>query len=238
MALARDGGLWIAGDARTAQSLGAPSQSEAGTANGTITCRPSRCKSTTSRSRTRMTKASLPRWLNRRRITRRCWPISTASIGQPRPSPSRRSGMPGAAADRTDWAATIDSLFEWEPGGREVIESEESSARQYYDVAVEPGGAFWLATSDGLFRYAPLTWRSPAPVQADQFPRPRSGGGRGWPAVVRRGRPRFTSSRMIAIRSFRCRPHSERTPGGPRPVPFEEWQAVARRRRPVPAVSA
>ena len=54
--------------------------------------------------------------------------------------------------------------------GREAMESEESSARQYYDVAVEPGGAFWLATSDGLFRYAPLTWRRPASGPASSTP--------------------------------------------------------------------
>jgi signal transduction histidine kinase len=66
--------------------------------------------------------------------------------------------------DKICWGATIDSLFAWPEGGREVGEYDESLARQYYDVAVEPGGAFWLATSDGLFRCAPLTWRSPAPV--------------------------------------------------------------------------
>jgi signal transduction histidine kinase len=67
--------------------------------------------------------------------------------------------------DKTDWAATTDALFEWEPGGLDIAESEEGSGRQYYDLAVEPSGAFWLATSDGLFRYAPLTWRSPVPVR-------------------------------------------------------------------------
>ncbi|MEI7936901.1 MAG: ATP-binding protein [Verrucomicrobiota bacterium] len=67
--------------------------------------------------------------------------------------------------DKTDWAATISSFFEWEPGERDVVESEESPGRQFYDLAVEPGGAFWLATSDGLARYAPLTWRSPAPAR-------------------------------------------------------------------------
>ena len=66
--------------------------------------------------------------------------------------------------DRTCWGATIDSLCAWQEGGREAVENEESSARQYYDLAVEPGGAFWLATSDGLVRYAPLTWRRPASV--------------------------------------------------------------------------
>ncbi len=64
--------------------------------------------------------------------------------------------------ERTDWASTIDSLCEWEPGGREAIESEEGTVSQYYDVAVEPGGGFWPASSEGLFRYAPYTWRCPA----------------------------------------------------------------------------
>ena len=64
--------------------------------------------------------------------------------------------------DRTCWAATIDALFTWPAGGREVVENDESSVRQYYDVAVEPGGAFWLANSEGLVRHAPLAWRTPA----------------------------------------------------------------------------
>src|ERR1035441_4474675 len=46
-----------------------------------------------------------------------------------------------------------------------LVVSEESSGRQYYDAAVEPNGAFWLAASDGLMRYAPLTWRSPPSVR-------------------------------------------------------------------------
>ena len=67
--------------------------------------------------------------------------------------------------DKTCWATTVDSLFAWQEGGREVADDNESSMRQIYDVAVEPGSAFWLATSDGLFRYAPLTWRSPYSVR-------------------------------------------------------------------------
>jgi signal transduction histidine kinase/ligand-binding sensor domain-containing protein len=67
--------------------------------------------------------------------------------------------------DKTRWAMTMDSLSEWQEGRGEVVEKEESSVRQYFDAAVEPGGAFWLAASDGLVRYAPLTWRSPASVR-------------------------------------------------------------------------
>jgi signal transduction histidine kinase/ligand-binding sensor domain-containing protein len=69
------------------------------------------------------------------------------------------------SVDQTCWAVTSNSLSSWPAGRGEAVESEESSVRQYYDVAVEPGGAFWLAASDGLVRYAPLTWRSPAPVR-------------------------------------------------------------------------
>ena len=86
--------------------------------------------------------------------------------------------------DKTDWAATIDSLFEWEPGGREVVESEESSGRQFYDLAVEPGGAFWLATSDGLVALRPAHLAEPRPRQENQFACPLPHRGRGWPAVV------------------------------------------------------
>ena len=63
--------------------------------------------------------------------------------------------------DKTRWAMTSNSLFQWDEDSPEMTENEEVAARQYYDVAVEPSGIFWLATSDGLFRYAPLTWRAP-----------------------------------------------------------------------------
>jgi signal transduction histidine kinase len=62
------------------------------------------------------------------------------------------------------WATTADKLLQWLPERAGVLENEEISARRYADVAVEPNGAFWLATSDGLFRYAPQSWRSPASV--------------------------------------------------------------------------
>src|SRR5207249_160456 len=67
--------------------------------------------------------------------------------------------------DQIGWAATIDSLFQWETDRPGLLETEEISARQHYDVAKEQGGVFWLATSEGLFRYAPLCWRSPRPFR-------------------------------------------------------------------------
>jgi signal transduction histidine kinase len=78
--------------------------------------------------------------------------------------PIQRARYAWCGPDKTRWAATIDSLFAWQEGGQEVVENNESLVRQSYDVTVEPGGAFYLATSDGLFRYAPLIWRSPASV--------------------------------------------------------------------------
>ncbi len=63
--------------------------------------------------------------------------------------------------DGTWWAASINALFHSETGPGDLVETEEISARQYFDVVLEPNGPFWLATSDGLFRFAPLLWRNP-----------------------------------------------------------------------------
>ena len=67
--------------------------------------------------------------------------------------------------DRATWAITPDVLFKREEGRAEMTENNEISVRDYFDLAVEPGGTFWLATSDGLFHYAPSLWRTPGPVQ-------------------------------------------------------------------------
>jgi signal transduction histidine kinase len=67
--------------------------------------------------------------------------------------------------DRTCWAITGTSLLQGEVGNSKLTENEDISARQYYDVSVEPDGNFWLATSDGLFHYAAPIWRSPRPLK-------------------------------------------------------------------------
>ena len=59
----------------------------------------------------------------------------------------------------------INGLLQAEEGRSDLVDHEEISARQYYDIAIEPDGNFWVATSDGLFRYAPTLWRSPAVVR-------------------------------------------------------------------------
>ncbi len=39
-----------------------------------------------------------------------------------------------------------------------AISPDEISVRRIFDVAVEPNGTLWLATSDGLFRRTPTIW--------------------------------------------------------------------------------
>jgi signal transduction histidine kinase/ligand-binding sensor domain-containing protein len=68
--------------------------------------------------------------------------------------------------EKTLWAMTTDALLQFEPGGAAVSEHDEISVRQFFDVAVESGGGtFWLATSDGLFHYTPPCWRSPGSIR-------------------------------------------------------------------------
>jgi signal transduction histidine kinase len=59
------------------------------------------------------------------------------------------------------WAMTSETLLNAGATSAHLVEDNDISARSFFDVAVEPSGAFWLATSDGLFRYAPLCWQVP-----------------------------------------------------------------------------
>jgi len=68
-------------------------------------------------------------------------------------------------SDRILWVATTNALFQQEPGRTNWTEYQEISDHQYNELAMEPGGTFWLATSDGLFHYAPPLWRSPNPIR-------------------------------------------------------------------------
>ncbi len=78
-----------------------------------------------------------------------------------RAATSARLRQAWTGPERTCWALSRESLFQLFEPSAELRESEEITARQYFDVAVEKSGVFWLATSDGLFRYAPSLWRSP-----------------------------------------------------------------------------
>lgn len=63
--------------------------------------------------------------------------------------------------DGTCWATTSSTLLRMKEGQQAMTVDDEVSAQRFFDFAAEPKGIFWLATSEGLFRYAPLTWRDP-----------------------------------------------------------------------------
>ena len=69
------------------------------------------------------------------------------------------------AFDGSFWAITINSLLHLESGSDHFVR-EEIGASEFYDAAVERSGIFWLATSQGLFRCAPLAWIAPTAAHA------------------------------------------------------------------------
>jgi signal transduction histidine kinase len=82
-----------------------------------------------------------------------------------RPAATRNFFRAWRGANRTFWAATRESLFQWDEERTNWIENDENPVGRIFDVAVEPGGAFWLATSDGLIRGAAALWLKPPPVR-------------------------------------------------------------------------
>ncbi len=86
------------------------------------------------------------------------------------PATAERLRFAWRGPDGTCWAANSSTLFQYQPGAAEMTEYEDITARAYNDLAIEPGGSFWLATSDGLYRYASLAWRTPAGAQRINTP--------------------------------------------------------------------
>ncbi len=71
---------------------------------------------------------------------------------------------------RTYWAGTGQAIFQWDDTQTNWIEDNDISAGQLFDVALEPDGCFWLATSDGLIRGSPALWQQPEPVGEPDSP--------------------------------------------------------------------
>ena len=63
------------------------------------------------------------------------------------------------------WMATSDSLFELSDDQPDATANDDVPLRRIFDVAVDPGGVFWLATANGLFRHAPALWTTPRAVR-------------------------------------------------------------------------
>jgi signal transduction histidine kinase len=64
--------------------------------------------------------------------------------------------------DNAYWALSSNQVFH--SSGTELTPTATSVKRQYYDVAVDWRGTFWLATSGGLLRYTPGLWQ-PSPAE-------------------------------------------------------------------------
>jgi signal transduction histidine kinase len=80
----------------------------------------------------------------------------------PRPAPEGTRAVWRGLGDHY-WAQARGSLLELAAGDRwQAVEIPGIPRAQLIDAAFEPGGVFWLATSEGLARYAPRSWRRPA----------------------------------------------------------------------------
>jgi signal transduction histidine kinase len=64
----------------------------------------------------------------------------------------------------TRWGLSYNGLFRYTGDTNEWV--REGGADTYYDVAVQTNGVFWLATSAGLIRYAPLLWHAPSEISS------------------------------------------------------------------------
>jgi signal transduction histidine kinase len=68
-------------------------------------------------------------------------------------------------AGRVLWAHSLTTLFQFEQGTWTPVKIPGLVKPQILDVAVEAGGVFWLATSEGLVRQSPRTWRRPPDLE-------------------------------------------------------------------------
>jgi len=67
-------------------------------------------------------------------------------------------------ADHTIWVQEGNALFRLSGGRKESVERRAALSGFIYDVASEPEGVFWVASSQGIARHAPALWRSPPAV--------------------------------------------------------------------------
>jgi len=82
------------------------------------------------------------------------------------PLPPEGINLAWRSSDGNTWAINALTLFESsEANDGAMTVHADFSAREYFDAASESRGAFWLATSDGLYRYSPPLWRTPGSVR-------------------------------------------------------------------------
>jgi signal transduction histidine kinase/ligand-binding sensor domain-containing protein/ActR/RegA family two-component response regulator len=62
------------------------------------------------------------------------------------------------------WGVDGASLFRLVDGQKQDVPKHGTLSGLVYDVITEPGGAFWVGTTDGLAHYTPALWRTPEPT--------------------------------------------------------------------------
>jgi signal transduction histidine kinase/CheY-like chemotaxis protein len=78
---------------------------------------------------------------------------------------SRQDNVTGwRGPDGEIWILDGAALFRLIDGKRHPVTRSDSLSGTIFDVLTEPGGSFWLATSDGLAHYSPPLWRTPVEV--------------------------------------------------------------------------
>ena len=82
-----------------------------------------------------------------------------------RPVPGESIAQAWPGWDEATWAFTINSLLRFERDPQMTLSKERNWVGQYKDVVTETNGVFWLATSEGLVRYSPFTWRTPREIE-------------------------------------------------------------------------
>jgi signal transduction histidine kinase/ligand-binding sensor domain-containing protein len=92
------------------------------------------------------------------RFAERRWSVIEAGV--------ERVRFAWVGPEQTRWVATPSALLCGRGESGELLPSDDCSARRFFDMAMEPGGAFWLATLDGALRYAPAIWQTPAAARA------------------------------------------------------------------------
>ena len=67
--------------------------------------------------------------------------------------------------DGAIWMRQDSEFFRFTGRRRVPLERQEGLSSVAFDVAIEPSGAFWVATSQGVLRYAPPFWQTPPEIE-------------------------------------------------------------------------
>ncbi|HEV2319139.1 MAG TPA: ATP-binding protein [Verrucomicrobiae bacterium] len=72
--------------------------------------------------------------------------------------------------NRTFWAASRQSLFQWDDAHSNWVENQEFSPGQIFDATPQPDGSFWLSIPGELIRGSAPLWESPETIPGVDSP--------------------------------------------------------------------